>query len=111
MSVITSVFSVIKKNLPQKNISVTAIRLNVGKFSNVIPDALQFAFDSIKKGTVFEKALLFINEIELTCLCNDCNKTVVMTKHNFVCENCGSCNLTIVTGRELFIESIDVENT
>ena len=110
MSIITSVFSTIEKKIDRiDEINITAVRLNVGKFSNAIPSALEFAFDSIKKGTVFESAQLTINEIELKCLCIICNKEIIMNDYKFICPHCNGYDLKIISGRELFIDSVDIE--
>ncbi len=114
MSIITSVFSIIEKELKDGNkisgqSSVAAIRLIVGKFSNAIPDALMFAFNSAKKGTIFEKSELIIKETPLKCLCKSCGLEFILEKHSFICEGCNSKDLSITSGRELFVESIDIE--
>lgn len=110
MSIITSVFSLIETKIDSnKKNKITTIRLNVGKFSNAVPSSLEFAFSTLKKGTIFENAELIINAIELKCLCLDCKEEMVMTDHRFTCYSCSGNNLKITSGRELFLDSVDVE--
>ncbi len=112
MSIVMNVFNTIERELekshPKQTPPVKTVRLVVGKFSNAIPDALLFAFDSAKENTIFENAELEIKETDLICRCRDCDKETVMKKHTFICPECDSKNMEILSGRELFIESIDI---
>lgn len=110
LSVINSIFKTVTTELEHQGISsdVRTLRVTVGKFSNVIPEALQFAFLTARENTIFKNAELVILELDLICKCKDCGKSITMQKPEFICPECNSQNLKIVQGRELYIESIDI---
>ncbi len=84
---------------------IKEIHLIVGKFSAVLPDSLQFAFEALRTDDqLFENAELVIEEKELECLCNDCKQTFTLEKHyDFTCPHCSGSNVQITAGREFSI--------
>ncbi|QTA79124.1 Hydrogenase maturation factor [Desulfonema limicola] len=91
-----------------ENIQVEKVNLKLGKLSSVVPDSLRFCFEIITKETLLAGAELCIQEIEVTARCNDCNAEWTITGPAFSCEKCKSGNITIVSGQELEISSIEI---
>ncbi len=87
---------------------VARINLKVGHFSSVVPEALQMAFEIASKGTVAEDAELVIEDVPLVLKCNKCGKEFQAEPFLFVCPECNSSDVEILTGNELHIESIEV---
>ena len=86
------------------------ITVKIGKASGVMPDALLFAFETMKEGTIAEKARLEINEIPVTGFCNNC-KTDFTSNESFIqtiCPRCESLDIRIDTGKELNIDEMEV---
>ena len=51
---------------------VLVIRLRIGAISGVVPDALEFAFQSLVPGTLAEGAQLVIEEVPVRFWCPTC---------------------------------------
>jgi hydrogenase nickel incorporation protein HypA/HybF len=89
--------------------SIESINVKIGKASGVMPEALLFAFDAVKIGTIAEKARLVINEIPVTGFCNNCKKSFSIEEpYVLFCPKCGNASLRLDTGRELDITEMEV---
>ncbi len=88
---------------------VREVNIVVGAFSSVVPDALEFAMDVAKKGSVFENAAINIRLEDTVVLCADCNSKTKVDDYFFRCANCGSGNVKVVAGDRMYVESIDIE--
>ena len=88
---------------------VSKVRMKVGKMSTAVPDCLQFYFEFLKKDTPLELASLDIVEVSVSGRCRQCGKEFEIGEPPFVCPFCSSFNIEITAGRELLVESIDVE--
>jgi hydrogenase nickel incorporation protein HypA/HybF len=88
---------------------IESIGVKLWKASGVMSEALLFAFDAVKIGTIAEKAHLIIDEIPVSSFCNTCNNNFSV-KETFVlsCPRCGDTSLRLETGRELDISEMEV---
>lgn len=104
------VFEIIDKytaDLEEK--MVTKINLVIGEMTNAIPDALEAAFSVYAPGTKAAGAKLEIRLVPLSARCENCKWEGNIEKHSFVCPHCSSIGLEIITGRELYVESLEVD--
>ena len=88
---------------------IESIAVKIGKASGVMPEALLFAFDAVKLGTLADKAHLTIEEIPVSGYCHRCMKSFSVDEAFVLCcPNCGETSFRIDTGRELDIVELDV---
>jgi hydrogenase nickel incorporation protein HypA/HybF len=88
---------------------VHAIRLRVGVLSGVVPDALQFAFETLSLGTAAEGARLAIDSVPARFWCEPCAREFVAEDLWVVCPACGGSQAELRAGRELEIASLEVD--
>ncbi|MBN2208460.1 MAG: hydrogenase maturation nickel metallochaperone HypA [Candidatus Coatesbacteria bacterium] len=88
---------------------ITSIRLQIGEFTCVQPDALQFCLEALSEGTIAQDAALSITRIKTTAVCGECHSEFSVHEIEFRCPMCASTNIELLSGRELFIESIEVD--
>jgi len=88
---------------------VLSIKLKVGEFSDVVPQLIQEYYNIVSKGTAAEGAKLVIEKVPVIIKCNDCGNEGVIDKTNIECPNCGSLNIKLITGREFYVDSMEVE--
>ncbi len=91
-------------------LSITSATLKVGAISGVMIDALEFAFEAIKKEEDFIKdAKLNIINVSVKAKCNICDKIYEFDNTDDLVMMCPICQmpLSIISGKEL--EIIDVE--
>ena len=90
-----------------KNIDL--IKVKIGKASGVVPDALQFAFEALKVGTMADMAVLKIDEIPVGGFCDSCKKHFTVEEaYVLSCPLCGGSSFKLETGRELNIDEMEV---
>ena len=86
---------------------VTCVRLEIGKLSAVIPDAVRFCFDVCTLGTVLEGAQLEIDAIDGLGRCNACGAQLELTQLAARC-SCGSRDIERLAGAELNVKEMEV---
>ncbi|HIJ60168.1 MAG TPA: hydrogenase maturation nickel metallochaperone HypA [Nitrospirae bacterium] len=89
---------------------IKSVKIEIGRASGVMPDALSFVFNAIKADTIASSASLYINEKMLTAMCNKCHKEF-STEENYIfeCPHCNSNSFNILSGKELNIIELEVE--
>jgi len=88
---------------------VTEVVVDIGRLSGVVKEALEFAWESARKGTMLEPARLVINHLPGKAQCSSCGY-VYPVDHLFIeCPVCRSFNPVIIQGRELSVKSILIE--
>jgi hydrogenase nickel incorporation protein HypA/HybF len=89
---------------------VTDIYLSVGELTQAVPEAMEFAFDVLKEGTLSENAKLNISYIEGRQRCLDCEHEYKPEQFRLTCPNCGSLSTESIAGKELHINKIEIES-
>ena len=85
---------------------VTAVRVEIGELAHVEPEALEFCFASVVRGTVAQSARLEIERTPGVAWCMPCGDTVPLARRGEACPVCGSHQLTPVRGEELRVRDI-----
>ena len=88
---------------------IIEIELDIGTFSGIEIEALNFALEIAVKETLLEAALIKINRIEAVSECLDCQN--VFSSEGFIhqCPSCSKSNIRIVKGKEMQVKSLLVE--
>jgi hydrogenase nickel incorporation protein HypA/HybF len=88
---------------------VGKINLVIGGMTGVVGECVQFYFDLLSKGTPADGAALAIKAVPIKAKCRDCGKLFKVREFDWTCPRCSGNNIEIVAGKELFVESIEVE--
>lgn len=112
MGIALEIIDITKASIPSDMASprVKKIFLAVGKLSAIVPDSLRFCFDVAVRESVLEGAELVIREIPVQARCHDCGNEWTVLEPVFRCERCQGTAVRLISGRELDIESIEVED-
>ena len=86
--------------------AVSEVRVAVGELSNVEIEALAFAFESVKKGTVANNAKLVINRPEGRAWFMTCQKDVPYHRFGDACPICGGYQVVVSGGRDMRVVDI-----
>ena len=105
-----TIFAEVCNETKKRNISsVKSIILEVGKIAAIVPDALEFSFETITKGTFLESTNLIIKEIPFKAKCEQCGDIFEVEDFNLLCPECGNRQCELVSGDELVIKRLEVE--
>lgn len=86
---------------------VVSVRLEIGRLSGVLPDAVRFCFDVVSGGTTMEGASLEIAEPPGRARCLSCEAVFETSDLILLCA-CDSANVEVVGGNELRIMTVEV---
>lgn len=84
------------------------LQLQIGALSGVVPDALQFAFETLRQNTIAAEALLDVEFIPATCWCGACQSEFQSPDLLFECPKCGILASELRRGRELHLKSVEI---
>jgi hydrogenase nickel incorporation protein HypA/HybF len=88
---------------------ITRINLVIGDLSGIVGECVQYYFDFLSKDTMAGGAELSF-EIKPTQLrCRKCEKVYSPRDHDWTCPDCHEAGIEIISGRECYMESIEVE--
>jgi len=88
---------------------VTRVNISFGQMVQIVPDIFRFAFSETVRNSVAEDAEVNIEIVPVKMKCIKCGNDFQVTENRFACNNCGSTDLSIIRGNELFIKSIEGE--
>jgi hydrogenase nickel incorporation protein HypA/HybF len=86
---------------------IEKIRLRIGALSGVVPDALEFAFETLKQNTPAAQAQLVIEPVPAVCWCGPCQVEFESADLMFDCPHCGGLATELRRGRELDLVSVE----
>ncbi|MCB2148840.1 MAG: hydrogenase maturation nickel metallochaperone HypA [Deltaproteobacteria bacterium] len=112
MGIAMEIVDIAKASIPEdmQGAKVRRVNLQVGKLSAIVADSLRFCFDLVVKDTPLEGAELAIEEVPVVARCKDCQAQWTVTEPVFTCTACRSGAIDILSGRELDIKSIEIED-
>ena len=89
---------------------VKEVRLRVGALASVIEDSLQFCWGITVEGTPLEGSKLVVNVLPVIAHCDACGKDGELSSlQSFRCPHCGEPAGDLRQGRELEIDSIEID--
>ncbi|MBF0118657.1 MAG: hydrogenase maturation nickel metallochaperone HypA [Desulfobacterales bacterium] len=109
MGIALQIIDIVKSAIPSHDIKVKKVNLKIGKLSAVVPESLRFCFDVVKKETPLSNAILYVEETPVVLKCKQCNNQWTIKDLVFICTKCSSSSVDIISGRELDIHSMEVE--
>lgn len=108
IEVVKQVEQLAKENDVEK---VTRLTLEVGEVSGVVKEYFEDAFKWFtKKSTYMKECELDYVTIQGISYCEDCKKTYPTTKYGKECPFCHSQKTYLVSGQEVKIKDIQVQN-
>jgi len=111
LSIATDIMEIVKENLPADGGGhVRSVKVRIGELAAVIPDSLEFCFDAITKGTSLEGAKLEIEKINIVAHCEACGTDSEIENLLFKCKECGGSEVKIVSGDELKVIELEVDD-
>jgi len=85
---------------------VDEVAVEVGVLQQVVPDAMQMAWEVLTQGTLAEGAILKITEVPPSAVCRQCGCRCEVSIDSFVCPRCKQADLRIETGHDIILTSI-----
>lgn len=89
---------------------VDTVYLRVGRLRQVVPDTLAYCWGIVTDTTDLSGSRLEIESVPITVSCGDCAHTTEVV-HDLIltCASCDSGNVSVTTGEEFMITSLDLK--
>lgn len=88
---------------------VSEIRLVIGEMREVVPEALEFAFEALSADTLCDGAELKMTTVKPRSRCLQCDQQFEHDRFHWACPSCDSLATELMAGKELYIDAIEVE--
>ncbi len=110
LGIMTSVMEAVTQSANEAGAtSVLKVSLSVGEMTEAIEDALRFAFEVLTENTMCADAELEIKMVKPNSRCLECGAVYEHDRFHMICPECGSFATELIAGRELQIDSIEVD--
>ena len=109
-SITQSILSIALEKANAVNASkVSKVNLVLGEMSGIVDDCVEFYFDFLTKDTIAAQASLSFRHPPTRLRCRNCATVFSPDNLNWTCPNCHAQTVEITSGRECYVESIEVE--
>lgn len=88
---------------------VSAVTLRVGHLRQVVPGSLAFYLEIVSRETICEGATFEQITVEAWLRCRGCEESWRVESPAFRCPACAGSDVEVVSGDELEVETIEVE--
>jgi hydrogenase nickel insertion protein HypA len=88
---------------------ITKLVVKIGVMSGVEPHLLEIAFNTFKEKTICDGAEFVMNIQPLKIECRECNVISELQKIHYCCQECGSTNVKVIDGEDMFLMSLELE--
>jgi len=88
---------------------ISQINVVIGEMSGFVADCIQFYFDSLSRDTIAQGAVLHFELVPAQLRCRNCSTIFAPQDTLWSCPECHGRSVEISKGRELYMESIEVE--
>lgn len=110
LSITQSILNIALESAEKANAKkINKIKITLGEMTGCVPQYIQEYFDIVSEGTIAHKAELEFKSVRAAAKCLDCGRETRLIRFRFRCEHCGSQKLSIISGKEFLVDSIDIE--
>jgi hydrogenase nickel incorporation protein HypA/HybF len=110
MSIVFNLISIVKEEMLKNNAAaLLSVRVKIGEMSGIVPEALKTCFNIVIAESNMKGAELKIDMAPLAGYCRKCKEDFDVTDYIFICPECDSTDIDIISGREMNVIEIEVE--
>jgi hydrogenase nickel incorporation protein HypA/HybF len=87
-----------------------SITIEAGELRQIVPEALETAFEAVSRDTVAQGAELRLVTVRPVVRCRGCGERFEPGEEFFRCPKCNLADIEIVEGNELILKSVEFED-
>lgn len=111
MSIAINILNIAEEELKKANGKrIEKMQLSVGKLSGIVVESLKFALHAARENSPLSETEITITEIPAKMRCSNCNHEFESEEFYTVCPQCDSFMHEIISGKELLINSITIDD-
>jgi hydrogenase nickel incorporation protein HypA/HybF len=100
---------VLRKLVENKCSKAIKVSLVFGELTSIMPEALDFAFKSVCRGTPMEGAMIKYTIKKMKAECRNCHKKFRVKDFNYLCPSCAGTDINVISGKEMIVKTIEME--
>jgi hydrogenase nickel incorporation protein HypA/HybF len=89
---------------------VTKVEVEAGWLRQVVPSALELAFELVAEDTPVAGAELELTIVPASGRCRDCGSETELPGFPLACEACGGLEVEVLRGEELLVTALEIED-
>lgn len=110
LAMVRSIYDVITEKIKEYDVNrVIQVKLVVGELTGVEDMTMKACFEMYVQATPVEGARLVIERVPIKVRCRVCGNEYVTKIPFSKCADCGNKSIQIISGKELYIDSLEVE--
>ena len=110
LAITQSILSIVLQKAQEvKARQITKVDLLVGRLTGYVPECIQLQFDILSRNTTAAGASLAFNQPPARLHCRKCDIDFTSDSFDLICPECHDLEVDILSGKELYVESIEVE--
>ncbi len=110
LSITQSILSIaLEKANEIKSAKITKINVTLGELSGVVDECVKFYFEFLSKDTIAAGASLDFEKPPIQLRCRNCGSVFSPKNADWTCPECREQTIEVVSGRECYVSSIEVE--
>ncbi len=88
--------------------AITRVGLRLGVVSGVVPEAMEFAFDILKRDTMAKDASLEMECVPGEFRCSACDARILLREARFICPECQGLLMIGGGGMEMELSHLEI---
>ncbi len=105
LSIAEDLSVIVLETARKNNLSrVSRVNLIFGQMIQIVPDIFEFAFRETVRDSIAQNAEINIEIVPVRMRCKSCGNDFQILENRFICNNCGSTELSVINGKELYIK-------
>jgi len=110
LSITQNILTIALEKAEESNATrIDKINIVTGELSGIVDECVEYFFNFISKDTIAAGASLYFRHPQTQLRCRKCNTIFSPSDSNWACPVCSEEAIEILSGRECYIESIEVE--
>lgn len=89
---------------------VTRVEVEIGHLRQVVPSALDFAFELVARESPLEGAELAVTDVPTRGRCRRCGHDGPLPEFPLACSACGALDVQVTAGGELLVTALEIED-
>ncbi len=98
------------RKLPPPAPRLKRAHVAIGDMRQIVPDTLIFAYQTLIRDTPADGSELNIRAVPVTARCTACQWQGNVEDHIFICPRCQTALSDILTGKELVLETLEIDD-
>lgn len=106
LSICHSIADIVTRNADSR--PVRTVHLRVGQLRQIVPDTLVYCWSLVSETTALKGSELAVESVPATIRCAECDHVTAIDMPIMRCEECAGTKVSVETGEEFLITTLDL---